>query len=100
MLCSIAASSSPCNSGSLSVLILESQKLMRRYAEKELTEAFHHKPNAAAVAELVHSCVSQRDIQVCCLTASSDSLISVIASSTPCHVRFASLSILYNFCLF
>ena len=48
---------------------------MRDYAEKELKEAFDHKPSADKVAELAHSCVSQRDIQVCCFVLGLPPLI-------------------------
>ena len=97
MLCSIAASSVPCNSGSLSVLISESQMLMRHYAEKELKEAFDHKPSADKVTELAHSCVSQRDIQVCCFVLG---LPPLILRSLSLHLAFHVMYILYTFCLF
>ena len=61
----ISAFPPPCNSWSLSALIIQSQKLMRLYAARELSEVYGYKPKAA-VTNLAHSCVSQRDIQVCC----------------------------------
>ena len=85
MLCNITASSLLCNSGSLSVLISESQMLMRHYAENELKEAFDHKPSADKVTELVHSCVSQRDIQVCCFVLG---LPPLILQSLSLHLAF------------
>ena len=94
MLCSIAASSLLCNSGSLSVLISESQTLMRDYAENELKEAFDHKPSADKVTELAHSCVSQRDIQVCCYVLG---LPPLILQSLSLHLAFHVMY--FFFCL-
>lgn len=51
-------------SNSLSTLIIESQTLMRKYAVGQLKETCHGMPNVEV--KPAHSCVSQRDIQVCC----------------------------------
>ena len=47
----------------LSILIVQSQQLMRRFAADHLMETCGY--NTDMAKKLAHSCVSQRDIQVC-----------------------------------